>query len=746
LLNLNSVWPFAVIGTLLLTGCDRSPKAREAKFLKRAETLVAAKDFARASLELKNASAAMPGDPEPYYRQGLIELQTQNPWRAVAEFRKALELNPNHQGAKLKLAEIMALSAKKEDVQEAAQRLTQIIQESPNAVEASDSLAFTQWRLGKPEDAAKLLEETLAKFPSRLESSMGLARVKLAQKDFAGAEEVLKAAVKNAPTSSPAALALGRFYLLAGKLDEAEAQMKTALQLDSNNGPALASLAAIQLHAGRKQEAEQSYQRLSALPDKSFRPVHALFLFQEGKRDEAIVEFERLAKADPQDREARGRLVAAYVETNQKPKAEKLLNDALHRNANDVDALLQRSSFYLSAGNTAEAEKDLQHVLHLRSDSVEAHSAMSNLYHQTGETELERQELNQVLQLNPLALPARARLARSYTLAGKASAALDIVKGAPVSQRRAVPLLLERNWALYALGRTEELKVAIAEGEAVSSSPEWLLQSALLKLTEGAYAEARMDAEEFLKRQPEDSRGARLIAQIYLSQKQPQAAIDRVREIASQHPQAAGLQQLYGDLLAGTGNRAAARGAYQAAKTANPASIQADLKLAELDLTDGNLASAQQISAAALEREPRSTRARLILANIAQSTHHDADAISDYRRVLDLEPDNVLALNNLAYMLALTNPDEALPYAQKALEIAPGSATVQDTIGWIYCRKGIYNTALSYLKASVEHEPTPRRQFHLAIAQLKSGDRQRGQALLNEAMNKDPNLGKEPLW
>jgi len=39
-------------------------------------------------------------------------------------------------------------------------------------------------------------------------------------------------------------------------------------------------------------------------------------------------------------------------------------------------------------------------------------------------------------------------------------------------------------------------------------------------------------------------------------------------------------------------------------------------------------------------------------------------------------------LNNLAYILAPENPDEALKYAQQAGEIAPDEATVADTL-WL---------------------------------------------------------------
>jgi len=55
-----------------IPGCSLSSKAKEARYLKRAEALLAKKDYARALLELRNAVSAAPKDAEPYYRMGMV--------------------------------------------------------------------------------------------------------------------------------------------------------------------------------------------------------------------------------------------------------------------------------------------------------------------------------------------------------------------------------------------------------------------------------------------------------------------------------------------------------------------------------------------------------------------------------------------------------------------------------------------------------------------------------------------------
>ena len=92
-------------------------------------------------------------------------------------------------------------------------------------------------------------------------------------------------------------------------------------------------------------------------------------------------------------------------------------------------------------------------------------------------------------------------------------------------------------------------------------------------------------------------------------------------------------------------------------------------------------------------------------------------------------------------------PDQALTLAQRATELAPEDPGVQDTLGWIYYRKGLYSMAVRYLKTAVEKGPNPRRQFHLGMSYLKVGNQATGQRIVLEALQKDPNLAKtEQGW
>ena len=101
-----------------------------------------------------------------------------------------------------------------------------------------------------------------------------------------------------------------------------------------------------------------------------------------------------------------------------------------------------------------------------------------------------------------------------------------------------------------------------------------------------------------------------------------------------------------------------------------------------------------------------------------------------------------MALNGLAYLLAdeANQPDEALKFAQQAKELAPYDPAVDDTLGWVYYRKGLYPVAAGHLEAAVAKEPNAVRKYHLAMTYFKSGDRPRGTVLLNQALKMDSTL------
>ncbi|PYR00792.1 MAG: hypothetical protein DMF96_02305 [Acidobacteria bacterium] len=145
----------------------------------------------------------------------------------------------------------------------------------------------------------------------------------------------------------------------------------------------------------------------------------------------------------------------------------------------------------------------------------------------------------------------------------------------------------------------------------------------------------------------------------------------------------------------------------------------------------------------ALRLAPRAVALMVSLAQLEEQAGEDDAAIARYRRILDVQPANVVALNNLAFALAVRHnaAAEALPLARRAVGLAPRSGTVLDTLGWVEHLLGNHDVAANLLGQAVRLEPGHAEiRLHAAIVYMASGKSDRAEMELKEALRLDPAL------
>jgi tetratricopeptide (TPR) repeat protein len=106
-----------------------------------------------------------------------------------------------------------------------------------------------------------------------------------------------------------------------------------------------------------------------------------------------------------------------------------------------------------------------------------------------------------------------------------------------------------------------------------------------------------------------------------------------------------------------------------------------------------------------------------------RAKRYDA-AEADFQKVLAMDPDNALTLNNYGFMLADrgVDLDHALAMIQKAVKIEPTNYAYLDSLGWTYYRLGQYTQAQADLERAISRDgQDPTVHEHLGDVYEKTG-------------------------
>jgi Flp pilus assembly protein TadD len=116
-------------------------------------------------------------------------------------------------------------------------------------------------------------------------------------------------------------------------------------------------------------------------------------------------------------------------------------------------------------------------------------------------------------------------------------------------------------------------------------------------------------------------------------------------------------------------------------------------------------------------------------------------AEADFKKALELNPDQPLVLNYLAYtwVTKKENLDQALEMLKKAAEQRPDDGYIIDSVGWAYYMIGDYMNAVGYLERAVEFEPTDSTiNEHLGDAYWKIGRHEEAKFQWRRALSFEP--------
>jgi putative PEP-CTERM system TPR-repeat lipoprotein len=140
-------------------------------------------------------------------------------------------------------------------------------------------------------------------------------------------------------------------------------------------------------------------------------------------------------------------------------------------------------------------------------------------------------------------------------------------------------------------------------------------------------------------------------------------------------------------------------------------------------LRAGRTPEAESVLRDGLRATPTDAALRMYAGEQAVQARQWKSAAEHYDIVVNANPGNVIALNNLAWSLKELDDPRALPVAEDAYARAPSAAPVIDTLGTILSERGESKRAVELLRRATTLAPkVPDYALHLAQALARSGD------------------------
>jgi tetratricopeptide (TPR) repeat protein len=126
-----------------------------------------------------------------------------------------------------------------------------------------------------------------------------------------------------------------------------------------------------------------------------------------------------------------------------------------------------------------------------------------------------------------------------------------------------------------------------------------------------------------------------------------------------------------------------------------------------------------------------------------QGAQRWSDAETAYLEAVKYEPRMFGAYNNLAFMAASRKErlNDALTWANKAIEISPKTSTLYDTLGWVYRARGELDLAVKALERAIADNPgQPNFRYHLGVVYADQGKKKEAIAALQKSLELDKNF------
>ena len=759
--------PAVALVLILLTGCSQSPQ----RLIETGNRYHAQKKYREASILYRKAIAKEKTNAEAYYREGLnlMDEAAGNSAKlldAAGYLRRAVDLKPDNFDATTKLTEIYLLFYASDQKKfrtfgpEISDLTAKILKANPNSFDGTRLQGVILMVNHDLPNAIAEFEKALEIKPYSRDVVGWLAEAYSNANRLDDAVKLLRGMIEHDKTWDPAYGLLATTYAKQKNSEGIQEVFRLRLENNPTNPTAVVDYANFLLRTSRAAEGEEVIRRALANP-KAFPDAHMMVgdyygreADQERAKDpgkplseglvqnynKALAEFRAGADAHGADELSyQQRMVATLFSLDKKQEALDLSRGLAQKHPKDVLTVTQYASLLLETGLKGNVQQSIPELKRLMSDNpgnARLHYLLSRAYFEVHDFDGSLNEALEAIRENGRAMDARILAARVYEDRGQHGKALEqtelILNAYPAN--RDARLIKDR--ALIGLN---ELEKALPDLEnLVASYPDdkdARLHLANTLLATHDYARAKQQFEKLWEEK--DIRGFLGLQNVLAFTHQSDAALKNLTDAVAGNPNNSDLLYALANLQAQSHHYPEAAGNYQKLLKTNGNSGEIWLRLGTVQHLMGQDGQAFASLDRAQHADPRNTAAFLEQAQLLDLAGKKREAMDAYTKVLGMDPDNGVALNNLAFLEADANQnlDQALTYAEHAKKLAPNNADVADTLGFIYYQKNLNTAALQELRSAVDMNPDNASfRLHFAMALLKKGDKTAARSEASKAL------------
>ncbi|MBL8349403.1 MAG: PEP-CTERM system TPR-repeat protein PrsT [Burkholderiaceae bacterium] len=720
-------------------------------------------DTAGALKEVDSLLARQSGNADAWLLKGDLLLRGPSGQRAadvgpaVAAFEQALKAKPDSVAAHVAL---ITLHLGRNDWAAAGTQWAALQKVAPRHPQTMYFEALLAEQKGDHKRTRELTQQLLRAAPNdpRLLLLAGQAELKLGS--LAQAEALFAKAVQVAPKAPAPRRQLAQVQLRGGQADKALATLRPLVDANPPDPDALSLTARAQMMKGDSAAADASLAKASQLrpDDPRLRTAAALSSLAKGRDAAAIAELRAIAASDkgstadlalinvlvrqgdlpgaakavdalavklPDDAlpdQLRGRIA---LQRKDSAGARKAFEAALAKNADYLPAAAGLAALDLADKQPAAARSRFAAILARNPDNAGAMMALAEIGARNGDKPEQTAELlARAVKADPSQAAPRLALIDLYLGSGQLGPAREAAQAGVTALPDNADLLDRLGRAQLASGRT---------AEAISSFTKLATLAPRSALPQLRLADAQAAAKNStamaaaVRRAAEIAPDTPLVQQaqvnLALMENKPDQALAVARKVQTQRPDDAAGYSLEGDIELRLGHWDAAAVALRKALTRkNPG--DSALRLHGALMAAKKTAEADKLAADWRKSHPDDLGFVLHLGDMAMAGGRNAEAETLYAEVLARQPDNTIAMNNQAYVLALQKKPGAVALAEQALKRAPKSPAVMDTLAFTLAADQQLPRAIEVQAQAVAAAPdSPQFRLQLARLQLQAGDK-----------------------